>query len=73
MRNVCRVLTSWTDGSERKSSVNCFYNNGGRRELFPLQSVMNECGDCCLLSSKSDGLIKEEDFVVIDRRRLVRF
>ena len=48
------------------------YLNGGSSELFPLQSVINECGDCCLLSSRSDGLIREEDFVVIDRRR-VRF
>jgi hypothetical protein len=45
------------------------YLKVGRSELFPLQSVINECGDCCLLSSNKDGLIKEDDFVVIDRSR----
>ena len=37
------------------------YLNAGRSELFPLQSVINECGDCCLLSSNKDGLINDDD------------
>jgi hypothetical protein len=43
------------------------YLNIGRSELFPLQSVINECGDCCLLSSNKDGLIKDDDLVFIAR------